>query len=196
MPPNAYRAQSGYGSPTYRQPPLQVVAAGIAERSRALLLDGAIVVGVSLAAWLLGAMLFTTERRCALTEGDRLVVSTCRDLGTWQPGVLAGAAVIGLLVGVLTYAVPVARRGASFGMSMLGLGVVDATTGRRIDLGRSIGRFVLGAVSAVATLGGTYLWQVRDSQSRTWHDKVTHTLVVVIGADGGSRTPMPEGAGT
>lgn len=196
MPPNAYRAQAGYQSSAVPPPPLRVTVAGFAERSRALLVDGAIVAGATFGAWLLGAMVFATERRCAITEGDRLTVGTCRDLGTWRVGVLAGAVVVGLVVGVVTYAVAVSRRGRSLGMSLVGLGIVDAATGNRIDLGRSIGRFVLGAGSAVLTLGGTYLWQLRDSEARAWHDRVTHTLVVVKGADGGSRTPMPEGAGT
>ena len=196
MPPNAYRAQSGYGPSTLRPVPPRVVVAGIGERSRALLVDGAIVLGAVLGAWLLGAMVFSTDRRCAVTEGDRLVVTTCTDLGTWRVGVVLGAIVVGLVVGAVTYAFPVSRRGASLGMSLVGLGVVDASTGGRIDLGRSVGRFLLGAGSAVVTLGATYLWQLRDEQARAWHDKVTHTLVVVRGADGGSRTPMPEGAGT
>jgi len=178
MPPNAYRAQSGYGPPMSGPTPRHVEVAGIGERSRALLIDGAIVLGVTLAAWLLGAMVFATDRRCAITEGDRLTVATCHDLGTWRIGVLAGAILVGLVIGAVTYAAPVSRRGASLGMSLVGLEVVDATTGGRIDFGRSVGRFLLGSGSVVLTLGGTYLWQLRDPEGRAWHDKATHTLVL------------------
>lgn len=182
MPPNAFRAQAGYGKPGESGGSgtgvSHAVPADFRSRGRALLVDGAIVVGVVGATWLLLAFVFATDRRCAVTSDSKFVVTTCTDLGTWRPIVVVLAATVGLITGVFTYAVPCARRGASPGMTLAGLKLVDAVCGERIGVARSVGRFLLGAVAGVLSLGGTFVWQLRDDQRRTWHDVVAQTLVV------------------
>jgi uncharacterized RDD family membrane protein YckC len=65
----------------------------------------------------------------------------------------------------------------TLGQHLLGLRVVDATTGARISALQSIGRFFGYLLSLwVFCLG--LIWAGLDTYKQGWHDKLAHTYVL------------------
>ncbi len=67
--------------------------------------------------------------------------------------------------------------GGTFGQHLLGLRVVDATSGARISLLQSIGRF-FGYLLSISVLCLGLIWVGLDTYKQGWHDKLAHTYVV------------------
>jgi uncharacterized RDD family membrane protein YckC len=67
--------------------------------------------------------------------------------------------------------------GGTLGQHLLGLRVVDATTGGRISLPQSIGRF-FGYLLSVWVICLGLIWAGLDTYKQGWHDKLAHTYVV------------------
>jgi uncharacterized RDD family membrane protein YckC len=67
--------------------------------------------------------------------------------------------------------------GATLGMRILGLRVVDANTLRTVGLGQAMLRYLGYLISlAVCYLG--LIWAAFDGRKQGWHDKIAGTLVV------------------
>ncbi len=67
--------------------------------------------------------------------------------------------------------------GGTLGQHLLGLRVIDATTGTRISALQSVGRF-LGYVLSVSVLCLGVIWVGLDTYKQGWHDKLAHTYVL------------------
>jgi uncharacterized RDD family membrane protein YckC len=67
--------------------------------------------------------------------------------------------------------------GGTLGQRLLGLSVVDATTGMRISLRQSIGRF-FGYLLSIWVIFLGLIWVGLDPYKQGWHDKLAHTYVL------------------
>jgi uncharacterized RDD family membrane protein YckC len=87
--------------------------------------------------------------------------------GSWLTPLLLG------VYWVLTWSL----MGASLGQKALGMRVVNATNGERIDIGKALLRYVGFVISAIPlTLG--LIWAGFDARKQGWHDKMAGTFVV------------------
>ncbi len=90
--------------------------------------------------------------------------------------VIVGSWVAWLVLGVywvLTWSL----LGASLGQKALGMRVVNAANGQRIDIGKAVLRYVGFVISAIPlTLG--LIWAGFDARKQGWHDKIAGTFVV------------------
>jgi uncharacterized RDD family membrane protein YckC len=92
--------------------------------------------------------------------------------GTGSVGSWLGLLVVGVYW-VLTWSL----MGASLGQKALGMRVVNAANGERIDIGKAVLRFVGFVISAIPlTLG--LIWAGFDARKQGWHDKIAGTFVV------------------
>ena len=90
--------------------------------------------------------------------------------------VLVGSWVAWLVLGVywvLTWTL----LGASLGQRALGMRVVNAANGERIDIGHALLRYVGFVISAIPLLLGL-IWAGFDARKQGWHDKIAGTFVV------------------
>ena len=69
------------------------------------------------------------------------------------------------------------HRGSTLGQRLLGLRVVDASSGGQITVGRAAGRFLGFLVSAWVVYIGL-IWAAFDARKQGWHDKMASTFVV------------------
>ncbi len=88
------------------------------------------------------------------------------------------AAAVGIVIAVIytTYFIG-SPSGQTVGMRAVGIRVVDATTGGRVDYGRCVTRYLVAILSGLALALG-YLWMLWDPERQTWHDKASNTFVV------------------
>src|SRR5262245_16349588 len=163
--PPGYAAPAGYpaaGQPRY---------GGFWIRFVARFLDG-LVLGIPF-----GILLTIVTLATAGTLG-----TTSQD-GQISPA--AGSAIAGgyvLLYGLLAvasiaYFVFFWTTGATLGMRVLGLRVVDAQTGQNIGIGKGIVRYIGLIVSGLPCYLG-YLWAAWDDRKQGWHDKMAGTVVL------------------
>jgi uncharacterized RDD family membrane protein YckC len=68
-------------------------------------------------------------------------------------------------------------RGQTVGKRLLGIRVVDFSTGGPIGYGRAAIRYVTSIVSAIVIYIG-YLWMLWDREKQCWHDKTANSVVV------------------
>jgi uncharacterized RDD family membrane protein YckC len=97
------------------------------------------------------------------------------------------------------------KRGATVGQGVVGLRVVDATTGSRITLYQAWVRF-FGQIVDIMLLGLPigYVMTAFDRHKQAWHDKIAGTVVLrpghrgpylpVVSMTGQPSEPIPEGA--
>jgi uncharacterized RDD family membrane protein YckC len=67
--------------------------------------------------------------------------------------------------------------GASLGQKALGMRVVNAANGQRIDIGKAVLRYVGFVISALPFALGL-IWAGFDARKQGWHDKIAGTFVV------------------
>jgi uncharacterized RDD family membrane protein YckC len=67
--------------------------------------------------------------------------------------------------------------GASLGQKALGMRVVNAQNGERIDLAKALVRYVGFVISAIPFALGL-IWAGFDPRKQGWHDKIAGTYVV------------------
>ena len=149
-------AQAGHGGPpaTAAQPEAAVgPRAGFGKRLLAALLDGVLL-------FIVGAIL---RAILAVVLGD------------------SGAAlanVLGIAIGIAYYGtLEGGERGQTLGKRALGIRVIDFNAGGPIGFGRAIIRYLARILSAIPLFLG-YFWMLWDSQSQTWHDKLSTAVVV------------------
>jgi uncharacterized RDD family membrane protein YckC len=174
-PPPSYPAQ-GYPPAPYPQVPFNQVPyvpagpvpglqyAGFWIRVASYLIDviPIAIIGSVLNVWL------GTGIRCGLTSSN---VYQC-NAGTGDVGSWLGFLVLGVYW-VLTWSL----MGASLGQKALGMRVVNALNGERIDIGKAVLRFV-GFVVSSLPLGLGLIWAGFDPRKQGWHDKIAGTYVV------------------
>ena len=67
--------------------------------------------------------------------------------------------------------------GQSIGNRIMGIRVLDASTGRPLTYVRAFVRALMSSLSAIPFFLG-YLWMLWEPRKRTWHDIVADSLVV------------------
>jgi uncharacterized RDD family membrane protein YckC len=92
--------------------------------------------------------------------------------GTGYIGSWVGFAILGVYW-VLTWSL----LGASLGQKALGMRVVNAISGDRIDIGKAVIRYVGFVISAIPFALGL-IWAGFDPRKQGWHDKIAGTYVV------------------
>jgi uncharacterized RDD family membrane protein YckC len=90
------------------------------------------------------------------------------------------AMAFGIVIGIIytTYFIG-SPSGQTVGMRAIGIRVIDAETGGRVDYGRCVVRYLVAMLSGLALLLG-YLWMLWDPERQTWHDKASGTFVVPV----------------
>lgn len=63
------------------------------------------------------------------------------------------------------------------GKMILGLKIVDATSGEKLSLGQAVGRYFAYILSAIP-VGLGFLWIAFDDKKQGWHDKLAGSVVV------------------
>lgn len=136
------------------------------------------------------------DRRFYAFTVDRLVawgIYAAASYAAWhyliEPGrVGAGVAVIvaTVLVVGLCFSLLLGLAGTSPGKALVGLRVVEASSGAPLGVGRALLRSVILGVAALPTFGlgvATLAWTAvmdRGGQRRGWHDHVSHAVVVDV----------------
>lgn len=161
----------------YPQPPAsQYTYAGFWVRLVARLLDS-LIVGIPLA--IIFGLLFGVAAAVGSANGA--------GNGSSNPGQNAAAAGVGFLF-ILFYLLVIAvtigywvyfwgTTGQTYGMRMLRLRVVDATTGGPIGISRALVRWLMTIVNSWACYIG-WIWVAFDPRKQGWHDKVANTVVL------------------
>ncbi len=78
---------------------------------------------------------------------------------------------------IVVYFIWMWTTGATLGMRMLGLRVVDEATGQPVSLGRAALRY-LGLIIAIVSCYIGLVWAAFDSRKQGLHDKIASTLVI------------------
>lgn len=102
---------------------------------------------------------------------------------TTGSNILIGAGVVLSIVFAVVlvwwyYVRRVSRTGATLGKSLLGLRIVDETTGRPPTATKAFVRWLVADLFSSRLLYLGYLWAFVDDRRRTWHDRLADTLVV------------------
>jgi uncharacterized RDD family membrane protein YckC len=160
-----------YGAPQVYGP--QPTYAGFWIRLVARLIDG-VVIGIPTAV-LVGVFIAASGIPLANTDTSNQGAQT------------AAAALFGgafLLLYLIVLAVQIAywiyfwgSSGATLGMRVLHLRVVDAVTGAPIGYGRATVRFLMSIVNSWACYIG-WIWVAFDPRKQGWHDKVANSVVL------------------
>jgi uncharacterized RDD family membrane protein YckC len=82
-----------------------------------------------------------------------------------------------LILIVAVYFIILWAVGGTLGQRMLGMRVVNATTGGNLGLGRSILRYLGFIISTIPIYLGL-IWAGFDARKQGWHDKIAGSLVV------------------
>ena len=119
----------------------------------------------------LGLLMVVTALLLPLTGGEAIALHSHPALGYAYRGVLI-AVVVGFNGLFWT------RSGQTLGMASWRLRV-EREDGRLLGWGDVLQRLAWAVVSLLP-LGLGYLWVLFDAQSRTWHDRLSRTRVVVL----------------
>ncbi len=116
-------------------------------------------------------------RRVVAALVDGLVVSVVYWI-VWAVATETLASAANLVVGIayFTYFEGSAS-GQTAGKRLLGIRVIDFSTGGPIGYGRALVRYVARFLSAIPCLLG-YFWMLWDGEKQTWHDKLASDVVV------------------
>lgn len=163
--------QPGYAAPAGYQLAGQPRYGGFWIRFLARLLDG-LVLGIPF------GVLFAIVGIAA--AGATSATSQNGQISPAAGGALAGVSLLLyaiLFVAAVLYFVVLWTTGATLGMRVLGLRMVDAQTGQNIGYGKAILRYIGLIISGIPCYLG-YLWVAWDPQKQGWHDKIAGTLVL------------------
>ncbi|HSS38987.1 MAG TPA: RDD family protein [Polyangia bacterium] len=172
-PPPGYAPQYPYAGAPQWPPPQQYAAPGPAPglryagfwiRFASYLID---VIPIAIVAGILNVS-FGTGYSCRFGSDTGY---RCGG-GTGFVGSWLGFLVVGVYW-VLTWSL----LGASLGQKALGMRVVNAQNGERIDLAKALVRYVGFVISAIPFALGL-IWAGFDPRKQGWHDKIAGTYVV------------------
>ena len=109
--------------------------------------------------------------------GDDVI---CPD-GKPEAGLIVGGGVIalaGIVIVAIIYLRALGRTGQTWGRRIVGVKVIDASTGAPIGVWRALGRQLFaGTISSWLFYLG-FWWMLWDPESQTWHDKAVNSVVV------------------
>jgi uncharacterized RDD family membrane protein YckC len=94
-----------------------------------------------------------------------------------SPAAIVSFYLFGLIVAAGYYVSFWGTSGATLGMRLFELRVVDANTGQPIGIGRAVLRYVGFVVAAVPCWIGL-IWAAFDPRAQGWHDKIAATVVL------------------
>ncbi len=151
--------------------------------------------GRRLGGFLLDGLIYGLASLLFLIPGIVLIVGAVAsaDCGADQFGdtacegdVPVASLVIGIILLALVF-VPYAfyvwqlsRTGQTFGRRLVGVKVIDETTGEPPSLGKAIGRTLFAWIISGQIVYIGYLWMLWDDKQQTLHDKVTSTHVIDV----------------
>jgi uncharacterized RDD family membrane protein YckC len=92
---------------------------------------------------------------------------------------LGAVYVVALGLFVLNFVVLAGRTGQTLGKRIIGIRVVRED-GRRFDIGAALMRHVVGYLLSAAGAFLGFAWILWDRKQQGWHDKLAHTVVVLI----------------
>jgi uncharacterized RDD family membrane protein YckC len=158
--------QPGYSGQT---PPLasqQQSYGGFLIRLTARIIDG-FVVGIPIGI-IFGVVFFVLSATASTSQAGQV-----------SPAMAAALTICYLvaLVAAIAYYIVLWTTGATVGMRLLHLRVVDAHNGQTIGYGRAILRFIGLIISSLPCYLGL-LWVIWDSRKQGWHDKIAQTVVL------------------
>lgn len=116
-------------------------------------------------------------RRLAAQVIDALVVAVFSVLVALVVGGKGVANVVFLILAGLYYVVLEGRYEQTVGKRVLGVRVVDDSTGAPIGVLRAVLRFLVSWISLVAFFLG-YLAMLGDAAGQTWHDRASRAVVI------------------
>ena len=173
-PPPGYAPQYPYaGGAPQSTPPMPIAAAGPAPGLRyagfwirfASYLIDVIPIGI------IGGILNVSTGTGYSCRFDSSNAYSC-NAGTGYIGTWVGFLILGVYW-VLTWSL----LGASLGQKALGMRVVNAINGERIDIVKAVLRYVGFVISAIPFALGL-IWAGFDPRKQGWHDKIAGTYVV------------------
>lgn len=97
-----------------------------------------------------------------------------------NPGLIVLLQVVSFGVGFLYYGLLVARTGQTLGRKLLGIKVVDATTGQLLPVSRAFVRYLVASLASAQICGLGYFWAIWDQHHRTWHDMASSSTVIRV----------------
>jgi uncharacterized RDD family membrane protein YckC len=169
----------GYGVPNHAAPARPGAPAGFWRRFGGTLLDGILYGLLWLPFAVVGfVLIFVVGLGDCSTDRftDELVCDGRENVGA----IVAGSIVLflGWVFVAFLYVRALAKRGQTWGRHLVGVRVVDATTGGAPGWGKAIGRTLFASFISGNFCYLGYLWMLWDAKRQTWHDKVAGTLVV------------------
>lgn len=146
------------------------------------ILDGILYGLLPMLFFVLGFVVIGVAFDDCVSIGDELV---CPD-GKPDAGLIVGGSLIALtglvvmIIMVIIYLRALGRTGQTWGRKIVGVKVIDASTGAPIGVWRALGRQLFeGTISSwIFYLG--FWWMLWDPESQTWHDKAVNSVVVKL----------------
>lgn len=183
-PEQPYGQQPGYppgqpfGAPTnYMAPTGSRGKAGFGQRLVAFIVDWVITGLFSVPAYVALLTGAKENYQCSsdLTETNAGAFICERPTsGTVTTAIVLGG--IAVIASIIYYAV-LNGRGQTIGKRVMGITVIDQSTGGPIGTARGVGRYFAAILSAIPCYLG-YFWMLWDGNTQTWHDKLTSSVVV------------------
>lgn len=177
-PPPQYGQYGGGGFaplPEY-QPPAPY--AGWWSRVAALLIDGLIASLATIIPVIIGTVLMVSATD-STTDSFGTTTSEVTNGGLFAVGIilLIVGALIGLLIQIWNQGLRQGKLGQSLGKQILGIKVIEMSTGQPQGSGKGVLRWLLYAVlSNLCFLD--LLWPLWDKKHQTWHDMIVSSVVV------------------
>lgn len=176
-----------YGSgapPAYGYPPQQPYYAGQpgptvpyaswGARFGAYLLDGLIVVAVSIVPFIVGGIILGTTSTASTDANGYAIIDGGNPVGYL---LLALGYILIVAFGIWNQVFRQGRKGQTLGKKIVGIQVVRADSGQFMGAGTAFLRWIMMSI-----LGGIcfldYLWPLWDDKKQTWHDKVVGSVVI------------------
>lgn len=114
--------------------------------------------------------------------GDDVI---CPD-GKPDAGLIVGGSLIALtglaimVIMVIIYLRALGRTGQTWGRKIVGVKVIDASTGAPIGVWRALGRQLFESTISSWLFYLGFWWMLWDPESQTWHDKAVNSVVVKL----------------
>ena len=158
------------GEPTAQQQekPATWTLSPLWRRFFALITDSILVLGIGVGAAMLGPLKMGSDIPVNIEQLADLIAS----------GALLVPVILMLLTALLGSYLFHAKYSATPGKLLFGLEIVGFRTGAKVSGIRTVMRTILSMVSLLL-LGAGYAWLIVDRRSRTWHDTLCSTAVVL-----------------
>jgi uncharacterized RDD family membrane protein YckC len=172
-PPPGYAAPGDWG---VRESTAE--RAGFGRRLAGFILD-ALLYGLAALVYLVPAVAVGTRAYadCVSVDDDVLICPRGAP-DTWLVVVAIAIGVLGTIGLFVLYVRSLGRYGRTWGRTIVGIQVVDITTGDSIGVPRAIGRTLFEVFVSSNLLYLGHLWMLWSKDRQTWHDTLTKSTVV------------------